>query len=152
MAYMFQIIETETQPALAVRTVTSAGNLPQMVGPAYGAIIAYLAEMGQQPLGPAFIAYYNLDMEKLQVEIGFPVAQEIAGRGDIIARPIPAGKRAAVFHLGPYSELASTYDALAKWIADRGYEPTGTAYEFYYNSPAEVPESQLLTKIEFLLK
>jgi hypothetical protein len=30
--------------------------------------------------------------------------------------------------------------------------PAGVVYEYYYNSPMEVPESELLTKIEFVLK
>ena len=152
MGYIFQIIETEAHPALLIRLVTSVGNLPNEVGRVYSSIIAYLAGKGEQPLGPAFIAYYNMDMERLEVEIGFPVAKEIAGKGDIISGQIPAGKKATCFYKGPYCDMDSSYEDLAKWINDRGYVPAGVVYEFYYNSPEEVPESELLTKIEFLLK
>ena len=48
--------------------------------------------------------------------------------------------------------MAPTYAAMNGWMSDNGYVPTGVVYEFYYNSPEEVPESELLTKIEFLLK
>lgn len=37
-------------------------------------------------------------------------------------------------------------------MKDKGCEPTGVVYEYYYNSPQEVTESELLTEIEFLLK
>ena len=152
MGYMYQIIETEAQPALMIKIVTSVSNLPNEVRRVYSSIIAYMAGKGEQPLGPAFIAYYNMDMERLEVEIGFPVAKAIAGKGDIISSQIPAGKKATCFYKGPYSDLGSSYEDLAKWINDRGYVPAGVVYEFYYNSPEEVPESELLTKIEFLLK
>ncbi|MDO9535730.1 MAG: GyrI-like domain-containing protein [Bacillota bacterium] len=39
-----------------------------------------------------------------------------------------------------------------QWIAENGYEQTGVYYEFYYNSPEEVPESELLTKIVMPVK
>jgi effector-binding domain-containing protein len=152
MAYVFEVIETQAQPALAVRTVTSVDRLPGEIGKAYGAIIAYLTEKGAQPQGPAFVAYYNMDMQKLDVEIGFPVAKEIAGSGDVLATHIPAGRKATCMYKGAYKDMAPTYEALTNWINDNGYVPTGVAYEFYYNSPDQVPESELLTKIEFLLK
>ena len=59
--YIYQIIETETQPALVIKIVTSVSNLPNEGGRIYGSIVAYLTEKGEQPLGPAFIAYYNMD-------------------------------------------------------------------------------------------
>lgn len=152
MAYTFDVVETQAQPALAIRTVTSVDSLPQEIGKAYGAVLAYLKERGEQALGPAFVAYHNMDMQKLDVEMGFPVAKETAGNGDILATHIPAGKRATCMYKGPYKGMASTYEAMTKWMSDNGHVPTGVVYEFYYNSPADVPESELLTKIEFLLK
>ena len=38
MDYKFEIIETEVQPVLSLRTVTSVSNLPQELGKAYNAI------------------------------------------------------------------------------------------------------------------
>jgi effector-binding domain-containing protein len=44
------------------------------------------------------------------------------------------------------------YAAMSKWISENGYVATGTSYEYYYNSPADVPESELLTKVVFPVK
>ena len=52
---------------------------------------------------------------------------------------------------GPYMEMPPAYEAITQWMKEKGYTPTGVAYEFYYNSPEEVPESELLTKIVFLV-
>ena len=151
MDYKFEVIETVAQPVLSVRTVTSVGNLPQELGKAYNSIIAYLGEQGEQPSDAAFAAYYNMDMEKLEVEMGFPVAKELAGKGEIIASQVPAGKKATCMYKGAYQEMGPTYEAMTKWMKDNGHQPTGVVYEFYYNSPMEVSESELLTKIVFIL-
>lgn len=152
MDYKFELAEQQAQPVLSMRTRTAVGNLPQELGKAYGAIIEYLNEIGEKPLDAAFAAYYNMDMEDLDVEMGFPVAKPIAGKGDIKSGEIPAGKQVSCLYKGPYSQTEPVYKAMMQWMNENGHTPTGVAYEFYYNSPMEVPESELLTKIVFPLK
>ena len=48
--------------------------------------------------------------------------------------------------------MEQPYNEMIKWISNNGYEPTGIAYEYYYNNPDEVPESELLTRIVMPLK
>jgi len=152
MSFIFQIVDTEKQPVLSVQTTTSVANIPNVVGEVFGRVATHIAASGKEPLGPAFIAYHNMDMENLQMEIGFPIDEEIEGKADIVLSYIPAGKKAVGFHKGSYSELGPFYEKMGSWIAQKGYEPTGVMYEYYYNSPEEIPESELLTKVEFLLK
>ena len=152
MENKFAVIETDAQPVLVVRTIISVDKLPQVIGKAYMEIMAYLGELKEQPADMPFVAYYNMDMEKLDVAIGFPVAKALPGRGEIIAGIIPAGKKATAMYKGPYKEMAPIYEELTKWMQDNGHQPSGVVYEFYYNSPMEVAESELLTKIVFLLK
>lgn len=152
MSYIFQIIHTESQPVLSVQTTTAAANLPHIVGDVYASIIKHLTENGQEPLGPAFIAYHNMDMEHLLVEIGFPIAEEIDGKGEITLRFIPPGKKAVGYHKGAYHEINALYKKMAAWVEEKGLVPTGVVYEYYYNSPQEVAESELITKVEVLLE
>lgn len=152
MDKLFSVIETEVQPALVVHTYTSVGNLPQVIGKAYADIMTYLGELKERPVDMPFVAYHNLDMEKLDVEIGFPVAKALPDRGEITATIIPGGKKATAMYKGPYKEMESTYTELNKWMQENGHQPSGVVYEYYYNSPMEVEESELLTKIVFLLK
>lgn len=147
----FELTEQKEQPVLSVRTRTPVGNLTAALGKAYGAIFAYLGQMGETPAGAPFVAYYNVDMQDLDVEIGVPVSKPIAGRGEVNQSLIPAGKQASCVYKGPYAEIGPAYDALTKWIADSKLIPSGVCYEFYLNSPGEVPDSELLTKIVFLL-
>jgi effector-binding domain-containing protein len=148
----FDVIETEEQPVLVIRTTTSVDTLPQELGRAYGLILGYLGEAGAQPADAPFTTYYNMDMQNLDVEIGFPVSSQIPGRGEIAAGTIPAGRKAVGMHQGPYQELARTYEAMETWMNENGHQPTGVVYEFYLNSPMEVPESDLLTRMMFPLR
>ncbi|MZP30655.1 AraC family transcriptional regulator [Heliobacterium undosum] len=147
-----ELSEQPSRPVLYIRARTAVGNLPQVLGKAYSEIIAYLNELGEAPADAAFAAYYNMDMENLDVEIGFPVAKPLAGKGDIQAGEIPAGRQVSSLYKGPYSKMEPFYAAMSRWMSENNITPTGVVYEFYYNCPAEVPEEELLTKVAFLVK
>jgi effector-binding domain-containing protein len=151
MAYHCQLKEQPAQPALSVRTRAAVGDLPALFGKAYGAIMQYLGELGEQPAGMPFAAYYNMDMQNLDVEIGFPVARGLAARGEIQASQFPGGKLASVMHVGPYDQMGAAYEALTQWVTEHGYESTGVAYELYYSGP-ETPPQEIRTEIVVPLK
>ena len=152
MSYQCEAKEQPAQPTLSIRTRTPVQDLPQELGKAYGAIGQYLGELGEQPVGPPFAAYYNLDMQDLDVEIGFPVSRRLPGKDDIEASQIPGGKVATCIYTGPYSEMEPAYDALSQWIEDNGYQATGVAYEMYLDDPAQTPPQEPKTQILFPLK
>lgn len=74
-------------------------SVPQVVGQAYGAIMQHASQLGFQPSGAPFVAYFNMDMDDLDMEIGFPVEQKLTGRGNVLAGEIPDGKAAACLHV-----------------------------------------------------
>ena len=86
------------------------------------------------------------------IEIGFPVPKKIAGKDNIQAGEMPAGKIATCVHIGPYSDIAPAYTALSEWIKANGYEATGVAYEMYLNDPSQTPPQELMTRIVFPLQ
>jgi effector-binding domain-containing protein len=118
----------------------------------YRAIAQFLGELGEQPAGPAYAAYFNMDMQDLDVEIGFPVSRVLSGKGEIIASEIPGGRLATCLYTGVYSEIGPAYEELTQWIAKEGCETAGVSYEFYLNDPAQIPPQELMTQIIFPLK
>lgn len=152
MSFVIEMAETQEQPTLVLKTVTPVSELPNILGKAFMDIVTHIMELGEQPVGPAFVGYFNMDMERLELEIGFPVTKALLGKGDILAGSIPAGKQVSCMYKGPYMEMPPVYEEIEKWIKDNGYKPLGPVYEHYYNSPEEVPESELLTKIVFLVE
>lgn len=152
MEYRCELLDRPAQPTLVVRTRAPAQSLPQVVGQAYGAIMQYATQLGIQPSGAPFVAYYNMDLEDLDMEIGFPFAQKPTGKGDVLAGEIPGGIAAACLHIGPYNQLGAAYEALQKWMQANGYVPSGVAYEFYLNDPQATPPAELQTQLVFPLK
>lgn len=152
MAFQNEIKTQDPQPTLSIRTRTLIQGLPRLLGESYGKIAGYLAELGEEPAGAPFAAYHNMDMHDLDVEIGFPVAKAIQGKGEIQAGQVPGGKLGYALHTGRYGDIAPAYEALTQFVKEQGYEPTGVSYEFYLNDPEETPQEQLLTQIVFPLK
>lgn len=147
-----EVIDRDAQSTLVVRTRTQVQDLPEVMGETYGVIFQYLGELGEEPAGAPFVAYHNMDMQDLDVEIGVPVRTTLNGKGDVTACEIPAGQYATCIHVGPYSELKATYASLSNWIQENGYAVTGIAYEIYLNDPTQVSEEQLETQLLFPLK
>lgn len=152
MNYQCELIERSAQPVLSIRARAAVQNLPQVLGQAYDAIAQYLAQLGQQPAGAPFTAYYNMDMQDLDLEIGFPVASSLPGKDSIQAGEIPGGQGVSCLHVGPYDKVAAAYEAAERWMQANDHEATGVAYEFYLNDPGQTPPDALQTQILLPLK
>jgi len=150
MTYQCEIKDQAAQPTLSLRTHAAVGQLPQVLGQTFGAIMQYLGELGEQPVGAPFVAYYNMDMQNLDIEIGFPVSHPLPDRGELKYGALPAGKIATTMHIGPYDSIAPAYDALTQYIQANRYTPTGVAYEIYFSDPATPPD-KIQTQIVFPL-
>jgi effector-binding domain-containing protein len=148
MPYQCELKQQPAKPTLSIRTRAAVQDLPTLFGKVIGEIMKYLGELGERPAGMPYSAYYNLDMQNLDVEIGFPVAHKLAGKGEIQASEIPGGKLASVMHVGPYDKMGAAYDALTQWVKAQGLETTGVAYELYYTGP-ETPPQDTRTEILF---
>ncbi|NDL68468.1 GyrI-like domain-containing protein [Anaerotalea alkaliphila] len=148
MEWKIGLEERAQQPTLSIRTTVTMEALPSTIGECYGRIAAYLGELGEQPAGIPFTAYRSLDLQNIDVEMGFPVAKPLPGRDNIQAGEIPAGLVVASRHRGPYAAMEKLYENMFQWIEDNNYVSTGVYYEFYVNSPVEVPEMDLVTRVE----
>ena len=149
MDYQCEEVEKPVQPVLSIRTRVPVQNLPDALGKGYMAIGQYLESLSKSPEGDPFVAYYNMDMDDLDLEMGFPVSEKVQGKGEIESREIPAGKYATCLHTGPYPDLGLAYEALTEWVKGEGYEVSGTAYEFYLNDASVTPPQELKTLLLF---
>lgn len=141
-----EVLKQMEQPTLTIRTRARVGDLPRLIGESYGKMALYLKELSEPMTDVPFVAYHNMDMQNLDVEIGFPVSRALPGKEDMKSGRIPEGEVIFCMHRGPYSEMESVYNEMAQWIVKNGYEAVGTAYEYYYNGP-EFPPNELLTKV-----
>jgi effector-binding domain-containing protein len=152
MSNKIELKEVKEQPVLSIRKTTPMKNLQQELGQAYQALFQYLGQLGEAPADAPFAGYFNMDMEALDVEMGVPVTKPLAGKGEIKAGSIPAGRQVHCLYKGSYSQLEAVYADINKWMNENGCAPTGVVYEFYLKSPADVPENELETRIVFPVK
>ena len=109
MNYVCDLNEKSAQPTLSIRATTSVENLAPLLGEVYGAIGSHLEELGESPAGAPFVIYYNMDMQNLDIEAGFPVSRELSGDDNIKSGFIPAGEQASLLHTGPYDTFPAAY-------------------------------------------
>ena len=144
--------EVEKRRTLMVRMTAPVGDLPRIMGDVFGELGSYMGRKGIDFAGPPYALYRNMDMEALDVEMGFPVNREDIGEGRIKPGELPAGTIATALHTGPYSRLEETYGALMAYVGEKGKSAEEWMYEFYLNSPGEVEPEELQTEICFPLK
>lgn len=147
MSYSIQLVDQAAIPTLSVRRRSAVQDLPAVLGQAYGDVMQFAGGQGLKTLGPAFTIYYNMNMDDLDMEIGFVSKEWVPDSGTVQKSEIPAGKYISALYTGPYTEMTELYEAMSRFMIERGLVPTGTACEFYFNSPLEVPENQLKTQV-----
>lgn len=141
-----EILKRSEQPFLSLRAQTSVEKLPFLIGSSFAKLQSYLEEINEVLADVPFVAYHNMDMENLDVEMGFPIAKTIPGKEDIFSLKIPEGKVLFCMYQGPYSEIEPTYREMLIWAEERNLKPINPFYEYYYNRP-ETPTDKVLTKI-----
>ncbi len=127
-------------------------KLPDELSRAYGLIGCYMAEEGQGPAGPPYAAFYNRDVQDLDVEIGVPVPEPLPRRGDIQSGMIPEGQYASCLYIGPHEGIGSAYDAVNEFIEAQDEAPLGVVYEFYVSDPSRTPPDERETLVVFPLE
>lgn len=144
-----EVVNKNDQPIIFIRTTTRMQDLPKVIGPGYQKLADYLKEMGEYIGGVPFVAFHNMDMENLDIEMCFPVTHPMKPKGEIQPGVIPAGLFLTTTYLGPYQEAMPVYEEMAKWLEERGFRLAGPHYEHYCNDPGEVDEKHLLTLISW---
>lgn len=152
MSFKYEIKEQKAQPTVSIRTRTSLSKLPELIKKSYGEIANHLNECKGVCNGAPFAIYYNMDINDMDVELGFPVAEKIKEESEIKNSQIPSGKVLQFTHVGPYSELEKTYGAAMNWIKENNITTIGTVCEFYLNDPETTPANDLETEIRFFIK
>ncbi len=154
MENQFKIQRLAERPVLAIKARSAVTDLPALIGQSYGKIIQYLGQLGEQPSGEPYAAYFNIQPEdpEFDVEMGFPVARPLPSQGEIIAGALPEMTAVTYLHTGPYDTLESAYKLVMSWMAQNGHEGTGVFYEFYLNDPNQVARDEVKTAVVIPLK
>ena len=123
------------------------------MGDLIGEIVDWMMAQNVEMVGPPYSAYYTSPAEvapqDMQYEMGVPFTGQASEAGKVKIKTIPVQKVISAIHKGPYNEVGPVYEILMNKVIEDGYQMIGAPVEIYFNSPMEVPESDLLTEIQF---
>jgi effector-binding domain-containing protein len=131
MSDQFSIQQRAPQPVMSIQADTAPGTFEAKLMELLPEVRRYVLGVGGQQAGPAFSRTHSSEKGILHIEAGIPVAAVVAPQGRIQAGELPGGPMAVAVHVGPYSELFKSYQALAGWITAQGREPAGTGWVSY---------------------
>lgn len=121
-----EIVELKSDLALAYKEHSTMENMSEVMGRGLNAIYSRLKELGKQAIGAPYAAYLNAneteDFAEFDLELGFPVAEEIPATENLYMSKTYGGKAVTATHKGPYSTLETTYCAVMDFIKENGSE------------------------------
>lgn len=149
-----RLIDRPAQPYMAIRHQVRMDGFAPVIDESFPKVFAWLREHGVDPAAPPLIRYLFINMpEKLDVEIGVPVATEqAADDGPVRPGLLPAGRYATLVYTGPYTGLVGATAALLEWGAQQGLvwdkddsdagEEWGARFESYLTDPSSEPDQE----------
>ncbi len=149
------------QPYLGIRTRVQMKEIARVLPPLHGQLADWMEQRGIEPSGPLFFRYLVIDLENgFEMEVGVPVASEVAGEGIIRAGVLPAGCYATLMHTGHFSGLYEATGALLDWADKNGIEwqvgnigiteAWESRLEIYHNVCLEKNPEKWQTELAFL--
>ena len=116
-----RVEQREERPYVAIRSRLPMSELPTVIPRDIGAVIEWMGQNGVAMAGAPFVRYHAVDLERgLEIEVGVPVGGAVPGGDGVESGAFPAGRYAAVVHIGHYDRLVDTHAALQDWVRRRG--------------------------------
>lgn len=139
-------------PQYQVAFISEKGSYTKIPG-TLGKVVEWLMTQNVEIQMPIYGIYYNSPLEvseeELEWEVGTAFIGKLEGKGEIQIKEVLEHEAVSTVFKGPYGEAASVYMALIEHATAEGYQISGSVLESYLNSPDEVPESELLTEVQF---
>lgn len=116
---------------------------------AFSGLFPVLGQRGVHPAGPAFALYHRAPDDTVDIEVGVPIEADLGEPaeldGDFVVEQsrIPAGRVAAISHLGGYEGLGQAWDDFMAAVGSSGATPQLPFWEVYVTEPS--PEADPAT-------
>jgi DNA-binding transcriptional MerR regulator len=135
------IQDVDEVKALVVREHVHQDEMSEVVPRAIAEVHEYVREVGLGFQGPPIcVCPFPNDDGTLDTQIGWPVAEDVAGRGRIELTTLPATRALVMKHVGAYTALGKSYRLMSEVMEDNGLTPTDAPREIYVTDPEEVSD------------
>lgn len=157
-----KVVQRAEQPYAAIGGTLTMSEIAKIADRTRD-VFEWLGANGLEPVGAPVFKYDAIDMDRLlRMEVGVPIAEQVAGSGDVITGVLPAGRYATVSYTGHPDDLVHVTGELLEWADRNGHVwdkkdgPDGEEWacrlEIYYTDPREEPDmSKWTTELAFKL-
>jgi effector-binding domain-containing protein len=136
-----EIIRMEEQPTAVIRLEVPRSEIQNVLGTAIGELMGALEVQGVPPTGSVFSHHLRTDDDVFDLEVGLPIAGEVAPMGRVRSSLLPAGRVARTVYRGSYEGLGDAWGAFDAWIAEAGHEAETHMWESYVAGPESGAEA-----------
>lgn len=116
MAYDISIKEIKPQRFAGVRAKTTINKVTEKVTQLLNETAEYLETQGVKPTGPGFGVYYEVGAVVVDVEVGYPIEDEIDGNDRVHLGELPGVKAAVANYEGPHNAMPDAHRAVHTWM------------------------------------
>jgi DNA-binding transcriptional MerR regulator len=135
------IQDVDEVQALVVREHVHQDEMSEVVPRDIAEVHAYVQELGLGFHGPPIcVCPFPNEDGTLDAQIGWPVAEDVAGRGRIEPTTLPATRALVMKHVGPYTALGKSYRLMSEVMEENGLTPVDAPREVYVTDPEEVTD------------
>ena len=146
-----KVDERQNVPYMGIRTQARLEELGSGLVPRlHGEVMDYLQQQGAAPNGAPFMRFHVINMaDKMDIELGWPVAQALPSNGRVKAGVLPAGRYASLIYTGIMNGVPAN-KALLDWGAEQGLvwdtyasdqgDGFGSRFESFLTDPADEPD------------
>lgn len=153
----FEQIVKPDQWILSQSFTVKVEETPQVIGPTFMKLGGFIQAQNINILSTPFVSFKNmdehggLDEQAIQMEVGFPVAEEVKNAAEVDSDCyfLPSYKALSNLYVGKYDDMTEPYFAMMEEIRKIGGKFSGISYE-YYLSDEEIPEEQQETIMELV--
>lgn len=135
-----RVVELDSQPVVTVRRVCSQAEIGTAIQEVFHILRPKFASGEIAMAGAPFARYFAFSAERVDMEVGAPVAQPISSRGELQAGELAGGRAVSYLHLGPYEDLHGAWRSVEAWIKAQGLTGCGAPWEVYLSDPCKEPD------------
>ncbi|MCG8556073.1 MAG: GyrI-like domain-containing protein [Proteobacteria bacterium] len=139
----------DPQYYVGIRRVAKQQDLKAAYAEILPRVFHWLNERGVTATSPPLTVYHFVNQETgdFDVQPGFLVAEAMQGEGDIGCGQTAGGEVLCATHVGPYTGLAETWQALFAHAKTIRRPVTRSSWEIYMSNPDKVAPEKLRTDI-----
>ncbi len=152
---VIQLVEFKERAVLSVVDSCNWADIGNKMGEMFGEIMALQKSLKYEQTGAPLSMYHKWDeVNQFTVfENCIPVDKEVAGKGRVQYKVIPAMRAVSATHFGAYDKTMYLYVAMDEFMKDFGLEQVGGPIEEYVNDPMMEPDTaKWQTNIYFPVK